>query len=1765
MHINFRDSKLTRILQPSLSGNARMAVICCATPSELYLEETRSTLQFASRAKLVKTNAQVNEVLDDRSIIRRLQRELAEARGQTTGPGTDHLRALENKAASAGTEAMEAKRKLDRLKNSILNATSLFGVTGSTSSIPTDAEDSRPFQNLRPRKRRQSDGVIPLSTGSTPLKSSTFALESPTTAPRTKKEKTSHPELSTDSELFILREALSNRSEISRALKVALEENTTLLQQKEEDFKSLEIDYEGLSDENQRALMELSETQSTLQATQDNLKKAIEEYDTMLAEKESAILEAFQKVEAENQKTREVEQNNRDLLCQLQHLQQAFDAVQEERVRSAFEFAQATEEKEALQAERESDKQALAEMNQRLGHMTTEVNDALKERETAQSSILELQKQLSVAHEERSTAMAAGDELQGTVTQLREAMEEQKHLNETGREELEYQLETLASEKNDCLARMGALEIDLKNAQAQMSEQQESLSSLSSERQTESMEMQAKLSELENQLACVMAEKDDVAGRAYGLEVDLLAAEKSANELQSKMIEMDDTFSLERQTFETTLAEAQEQINSLAAEKAEIIEQAEKLKTEVARLDQELSHSIQIAETQRVESEAAINELQGNLESVFLDKQEGLKRISLLEENLRISDQNTEVAKLSADALHSNLVDVEEKYRLAEKELETVKSSKMQLLEQFESLQVEHTHVQQDLKDVFGLNAELDASHKAAQMESSRQLSELEERNYSLTQEISELEATILVRDESLSRLQSNFTNLRTQVTSKEIEKSDLVTQIGSLSCEMEATRSEVIALESSVEEHQQRETELLQQIHLLQKTHDSSKSEHGLQVQEIEKLTERLSTLLGEKVELERYLTAAEAELGCIQEQKCALEDELREQSDTIASMEDNASKANDALMAAQVNINLLEMEKTELQSRLVALESENGASLVGQLEAIEVLESRLAENEEHLETLSREKFELAEQCCTLKCEIEAMHEKTSNLQGSFEAQLSEKKSELAENLEKAHLEVKESMQKAAVLGANNIELQQQIDSLTEERLDLEDKLKDKALEHQQVCDDLKTELHRCQSDLEASLTSKANALKTLQDRECERDEAVSSMEELTKKNQELSKRLSNSLSGEKKNNLESEIVDLRQSCLELKQLLASTTGSEARLREKLATSESRVIEVSRALEDSQYRLSQVEEELRQSEFAFEGKATLQDHHAESLEHADLLNEINDLKAEIQHERQLREESENHLKAQMGEEQRLLIQEGEKMMSELRNKALDLEQRLSESEQEAYTSRQQLDDLRDERESVERMCHELRTSVEELTTDLSNKNNQISSLKEEMKAAQALTYSLKENAVELKDRAQSDASRLSTLQRERDAASSELSLLHRQLSTSEKKKIELQAECDRLNAKLKMSASGEMRSKEFGSQIKHLEMSVLKRDETIKDLKTSLEEMDHLKNKIKEKDQRIKKLQQFKLTKEFAEEHKQLKRDNKRLRDEIQTLQSEGSDSALRTEVSELRFDKDALEKKLRKFASHCQRLEDDKAGMINAMRSCNIDPEAYEDLNEAVVHLCDQLASIQDNGSVASSRRSSRSSHGLERENEELKVKLDRFSVAEERLSQQVSRYQKELEDLRKKLKATSDSSDSAGKFRYLEQENLQLMHDVKSTKKQLQAAREEIEILRMNAMDNSTLDFGTVDLGSETSSQMSKSLSKHSRESVKGGSRPPPSSSSKKAPLCDKTNARSESSQSKRPLVGRLPDSMVKRAKTTASAAPGLGEAAIQGDETGECTQS
>ncbi|MED6150544.1 Kinesin-like protein nack2 [Stylosanthes scabra] len=85
-HIPYRDSKLTRILQSALGGNARTAIICTISPSLSHVEQTKNTLTFATSAKEVVNNARVNMVVSDKTLVRQLQKEVVRLEGELRSP-----------------------------------------------------------------------------------------------------------------------------------------------------------------------------------------------------------------------------------------------------------------------------------------------------------------------------------------------------------------------------------------------------------------------------------------------------------------------------------------------------------------------------------------------------------------------------------------------------------------------------------------------------------------------------------------------------------------------------------------------------------------------------------------------------------------------------------------------------------------------------------------------------------------------------------------------------------------------------------------------------------------------------------------------------------------------------------------------------------------------------------------------------------------------------------------------------------------------------------------------------------------------------------------------------------------------------------------------------------------------------------------------------------------------------------------------------------------------------------------------------------------------------------------------------------------------------------------------------------------------------------------------------------------------------------------------------------------------------------------------
>ncbi|KAH8488005.1 hypothetical protein H0E87_023901 [Populus deltoides] len=102
VHVPYRDSKLTRLLQDSLGGNSRTVMIACISPADINAEETLNTLKYANRARNIQNKPVVNrdpmssEMLKMRQQLEYLQAELF-ARGG--GCSSDEIQVLKERIA----------------------------------------------------------------------------------------------------------------------------------------------------------------------------------------------------------------------------------------------------------------------------------------------------------------------------------------------------------------------------------------------------------------------------------------------------------------------------------------------------------------------------------------------------------------------------------------------------------------------------------------------------------------------------------------------------------------------------------------------------------------------------------------------------------------------------------------------------------------------------------------------------------------------------------------------------------------------------------------------------------------------------------------------------------------------------------------------------------------------------------------------------------------------------------------------------------------------------------------------------------------------------------------------------------------------------------------------------------------------------------------------------------------------------------------------------------------------------------------------------------------------------------------------------------------------------------------------------------------------------------------------------------------------------------------------------------------------------------
>lgn len=118
-YVSYRDSRLTRLLQDSLGGNAITYMIACVNPAEFHLSETLNTVQYAQRARAIQVKPQIQQVHDDsdkQAAIDRLRAEVQFLR--------DQIRLSERTDRKKGSPQERGERQEERemeLQNQLLD------------------------------------------------------------------------------------------------------------------------------------------------------------------------------------------------------------------------------------------------------------------------------------------------------------------------------------------------------------------------------------------------------------------------------------------------------------------------------------------------------------------------------------------------------------------------------------------------------------------------------------------------------------------------------------------------------------------------------------------------------------------------------------------------------------------------------------------------------------------------------------------------------------------------------------------------------------------------------------------------------------------------------------------------------------------------------------------------------------------------------------------------------------------------------------------------------------------------------------------------------------------------------------------------------------------------------------------------------------------------------------------------------------------------------------------------------------------------------------------------------------------------------------------------------------------------------------------------------------------------------------------------------------------------------------------------------------
>ncbi|KAF9419822.1 hypothetical protein BGZ94_009315 [Podila epigama] len=843
-HVPYRDSKLTRLLQDSLGGNALALMIACVSPSEVNLGETLNTLKYANRARNIKNSSSLNQEINMdnpeylRSIIQKLKMEIKLLK---EGGATRQALTVNTESAVAAEKASPSSRLS----------------TGSTTStiVPHDSLDDRfssspspsPSPSI-PRRLSHYQSRDSISTdishaylNSVQEEENDDQYSESSSSGRTTIGRSTIPSLmlpSVDSKSFqdFVEPVIEEYEKVISGLEThlamtqaALNHSEQMLEEQQGRIDVIEQERSMLLSRKQQrstpspppaaaALEELQkhkELQAELESTLKNVQTQLEQAEARKVESEKYISELETKLAQEQVAAQD----------QIQALLKEREEEEEQKRAIADAVASSKAHEQHVQAEKEQELKVLSEMIVALEEKCSTYQrsveaeaDDLRKAQDARS--LSAKSETEIEKEDRDAQEAQREEALIEKLQIKAALEQELESTRARHEQLLAELEEVSiktprvrtdsalEEDGPCKVLTGDKDVEglaITNVQAASASTSLLEEELAKARESES-QLRQETVELKEKLEGL--QKDHKASLDLEEMLHLAVAD-----LENRLKAVQASESKHQADLEESLARIHDlEERSTKAEK-EALEKVEELKVKLseAKATADERHADELLELlEKMEKERSkVEELQTLVENQLLELAAERTRVSELE-----SERDTDKARIETleKDIETQKLQVQEKAaRVA-----ALESS----LAEHETMVTAKTQLEKELDELtFARDEAMDSKAKA--------IEELEAKIVSLEKTLAESTESTNARIETvraeLDAAQAELAQSQAQVRDQEQELRDLREKVGALEQDAQKTRE---AIESKDAEHSEALNSLQRQLKMAEADRDDAETQ---------------------------------------------------------------------------------------------------------------------------------------------------------------------------------------------------------------------------------------------------------------------------------------------------------------------------------------------------------------------------------------------------------------------------------------------------------------------------------------------------------------------------------------------------------------------------------------------------------------------------------------------------------------------------------------------------------------------------------------------------------------------------------------------------------------------------------------------------------------------------------------------------------------------------------------------------------------------------